>query len=116
MNFVADESLDAPIIAALRSVGHDVYSIQELHPQINDETVLEISREQNRILLTSDKDFGELVYRLKLVSAGIVLLRIPELSHAEKASLVLLLIQTHGDKLNASFCVVKFDKIRILSL
>jgi len=116
MNFVADESLDAPIIAALRIEGHDVYAIHELHPQIDDEAVLKIATEQNRILLTSDKDFGELVYRLKFLSAGIVLLRIPELSNSEKASLVLLLIQTHGAKLNASFCVVKFDKVRILAL
>jgi predicted nuclease of predicted toxin-antitoxin system len=116
MNFVADESLDAPIILALRKESHDVFSISESSPQIADEAVLKIANEQNRILLTSDKDFGELVFRLQLVSSGIVLLRLPQLTNEEKVSLTLKLVNEFGEKLQASFSVITANKIRIVSL
>ena len=116
MNFVADESLDAPIIAALREVKHDVLSISETSPRVADEVVLNISKEQNRILLTADKDFGELVFRLKLISSGIVLFRIPELTNDEKISLALQCIKDYENQLPSSFCVITHNKIRIISL
>ena len=63
MRFVADESLDFPIVTALRNAGHDVFSIKEQSPRMEDDAILKIANEQKRILLTCDKDFGELVLR-----------------------------------------------------
>jgi predicted nuclease of predicted toxin-antitoxin system len=116
MNFVADESLDSPIIAALRNERHDVFSISESSPQIADEVVLKIANEQNRILLTADKDFGELVFRLQLVTSGIVLFRLPQLSNDEKVTLILRFVKEFGDRLPSSFCVITANKIRIVAL
>lgn len=59
MIFLADENLDFPIISALRNAGYDVLSVLELSPSIDDNEVLKIANNENRILLTSDKDFGE---------------------------------------------------------
>jgi len=59
MIFLADENLDFPIISALRNAGYDVLSVSELSPSIDDNEVLKIANNENRILLTSDKDFGE---------------------------------------------------------
>lgn len=116
MNFVADESLDAPVIIALRNKNHNVFSISENSPRLADEVVLKIANEQNRILLTSDKDFGELVFRLKLVTSGIILFRLPQLSNEEKIALTLHCIEKFADKLPGAFCVVTPHKIRIVSL
>ncbi|NBC82501.1 MAG: hypothetical protein GVY19_03875 [Bacteroidetes bacterium] len=65
MQIVADESVDFGIIAGFRSKGFDVYSITENHSGINDPDVLEIANNYNCLLVTEDKDFGELTYRLR---------------------------------------------------
>lgn len=61
MNIIADENIDVQIIDRLRGERHSVLSVAELEPGIDDEPVLRESREINAILLTADKDFGELV-------------------------------------------------------
>jgi len=56
MKFVADESVDQPIVAHLRTDGHTVIAIVEMEPGVSDDTVLEIANQQRCILLTADKD------------------------------------------------------------
>jgi len=65
MKFLADECCDTAMILHLREEGHDVVSIQEEAPGIPDSEILLGAYNQKRILITEDKDFGELVYRLK---------------------------------------------------
>ena len=62
MNFLADESVDHPIVLRLREDGHDVLSVAEMEPSIPDETVLSRANQRGDLLLTGDKDFGELVF------------------------------------------------------
>jgi predicted nuclease of predicted toxin-antitoxin system len=76
VTIVADESVDKPIVDRLRSHGHDVRFVAELDPGIDDEAVLQQSRELGAVLLTADKDFGELVFRQRRVHSGIVLIRL----------------------------------------
>ena len=85
MNFLVDEGVDAPIVYALREEGHDVLYIAELDPGIDDEVILEQARREERILVTLDKDFGELVYRLKKIHAGVILVRLHGLKPTTKA-------------------------------
>ena len=61
MNLLADENVDAPIVAALRAAGHRVRYVLELDPGIDDPRVLALANADQTLLLTSDKDFGELV-------------------------------------------------------
>lgn len=116
MIFLADENLDFPIISAIRNEGYDVLSISELSPSIDDNDVLKIANKENRVLLTSDKDFGELVFRLKLISSGIILFRIPELSNKEKATLAVKCIKEFEAEMQGAFSVVTQNKIRIIKL
>jgi hypothetical protein len=62
MRFLADENISLPTIRVLRASGLDVESIAELSPGTPDEQVLAYAREQNQVLITFDRDFGELVY------------------------------------------------------
>ncbi len=62
MNFVVDEGVDLQIVKALRKKRHDVLYIAELASGITDDLVLQYANQQDRILITRDKDFGELVY------------------------------------------------------
>jgi len=76
VRIVADESIDKQIVDRLRSDGHEVLFVAELEPGIDDLTVLARSREANAVLLTADKDFGELVFRQHLVYSGVMLIRL----------------------------------------
>ena len=71
MKLLADECCDAGLVAALRADGHDVlYALESLRGATDDE-VLKRANDDERILLTEDKDFGELVHRLKRSSREI---------------------------------------------
>lgn len=73
---------------------------------MDDETILKLAEKEGRILITNDKDFGELIFRQKRVSAGIVLIRMKEATGKQKAELIGKLITTCGDKLSGNFVVV----------
>jgi predicted nuclease of predicted toxin-antitoxin system len=88
MNLVADESVDRPIVERLRQEGHDVVYVAELTPSIADDQVLQEANSRSALLLTADKDFGELVFRQHRVHAGVVLLRISGLTETLKADSV----------------------------
>ena len=69
MTFVADENFPRPALEALRNAGWEVFSVAEECSGISDEEVAALCSESQRVLLTFDKDFGELVFRRGL-SAG----------------------------------------------
>jgi predicted nuclease of predicted toxin-antitoxin system len=61
--FLADESVDFRMVTHLREKGFEVQAILENHPGVSDDEVLQIAHESDAILITEDKDFGDLVYR-----------------------------------------------------
>ena len=113
MNLLADEGVDKPIIDALRSVGFDVKYILETNQGAEDEYVLNMANEERRILLTQDKDFGELVFRLKNVHNGVVLIRLNGYDANEKANIVVKYLKLHQGELVNSFTVIQPHAIRI---
>ncbi len=68
MKFVADENVDLPIIARLRNDGHEVHAVVEMSAGIPDEEVLKQANQQGVVLLTGDKDFGELENAFTVIS------------------------------------------------
>ena len=77
MKFLADENFPRAALETLRKAGWDVVSIAESCPDISDDEVIFVCADQERVLLTFDKDFGELVFRRGLSAAsGVVLFRI----------------------------------------
>ena len=65
MKFLADECCNTGLVGSLREDGHDVLYILETKAGVSDDKVLLDAYNEERILLTEDKDFGELVYRFK---------------------------------------------------
>ena len=113
MKFLADENLDAPIVKELRANGFDVLFILESHSGIDDEDVLSIAKSQDRLLITQDKDFGELVFRLNQIHAGVILVRLGGISPSQKASIVTYTVLTHLNELANAFTVIQEKSIRI---
>jgi predicted nuclease of predicted toxin-antitoxin system len=113
MKLLVDEGVDKPIVDLLRATGFDVHYILETHRGIEDEKVLQIANEEDRILLTQDKDFGEMVFRLQKVHLGIILIRLGTNTSAEKARLVNYALLEYGEKLINAFTVIQINTIRI---
>lgn len=111
MQIVADESVDFGIVAQLRLAGHEVYSIAESSTSIADEEVLKIAHDKRALLITEDKDFGDLVFRFQLPHSGILLIKISDPS--VKISNVVNAIITHYNELLGKFSVIDSRKIRI---
>jgi predicted nuclease of predicted toxin-antitoxin system len=116
VNLIADECCDALLVNGLRGDGHDTVYVKEVAPGTDDATVLQMPVDQQRILLTEDKDFGELVVRLNLPAYGIVLLRINPADSDLKLARLRHLLQHHAHRLPGSFVVLDETKSRFRSL
>ncbi len=75
--------------------------------------VIKIANQEARILLTQDKDFGELVYRLKKLHFGIILVRLTDQPSIVKAALINRVLYEYGNKLGNAFTVIQKNAIRI---
>ncbi len=113
MKFLADENIGLAIVGFLRKQGHDVVSIIEVSPGISDASVLIKATEEHRMLVTSDTDFGELVYRIRQQHAGVILLRLDDQRNANKIRVLRKLLKQHAGDLPDAFVVVTETTIRI---
>ena len=113
MNILADESVDAQIVERLRQDGHNVLYVAEMEPGITDDQVLEKANEEQALLMTIDKDFGELIFRLGRLHNGVVLVRLGGLSAEMKAEIVGVAVSRYGASLDQSFSVISPGRIRI---
>lgn len=113
MKLVADESVDAQIVEGLRAGSHDVTYLAEFAPGTEDPDVLALASASEALLVTADKDFGELVFRQNQVHAGVVLIRLAGLSAERKKSIVVGAIQQHAPELTGAFAVISALAVRI---
>lgn len=116
MKIAADECCDALLVAGLRQDGHDVWYAKESAAGQDDATILKLASQSERILLTEDKDFGELVVRLGLPAYGIVLLRLNPADSPAKLLRLRAVITSHVSRLEGSFVVVDTAQTRFRPL
>jgi len=113
MIFLADENIDFQIVQRIRQDGHEVLFVCEMEPGIRDDQVLALAKRENAILITGDRDFGELIFRQGLSARGVVLIRLSGLSPDQKAQIVSSVIQKHGSELENAFAVISPGTVRI---
>jgi len=113
VNFVADESVDQQIVERLRKEGHEVWYIVEIRPGASDADVLESAKQRGAILLTADKDFGEMVFRQRQVTEGVIFIRLAGQSQERKAEIVATAVKKHAEELFRAFSVIIPGGIRI---
>ena len=116
MRFLANENFPGDAVAALRAAGHDLAWVRTDAPGSPDPDVLARAVRENRVLLTFDKDFGELAWRAGLpATAGIVLFRLPMPSPADVGPAIAGIIASREDWAG-QFSVVEPGRIRMRSL
>ncbi|HOE11891.1 MAG TPA: DUF5615 family PIN-like protein [bacterium] len=113
MRFLADECCDSTVVMALREAGHDVLAVGEQVRGAEDTDVVEMALREQRILLTEDKDFGQLVYAHGRRTLGVVFLRYPTLARYEISKDVVELVRQRGESLSGCFVTVRVGRIRI---
>lgn len=116
MNILANENFPGDAVEALRNLGHDVIWIRTKAPGCSDVEVLEWAHRENRILVTFDKDFGELAFRFGLpVRSGIILFRITASSSMIIARVATAALESRDDW-SGHFAVVEDTRIRMTRL
>jgi len=114
MRFLLDQDVYASTARFLTDLGHDVVPVAQIGlAQADDEELLRVAHEENRILVTRDRDFGNLVF-VRALGAGVVYLRLlPSTQHATHTELKRVLEIYSEDELTDAFVVVEPDGHRI---
>lgn len=116
MKILVDENISRLLVERLRREGHQVQYILEIAKGSKDPTVLELANRQGALLLTDDKDFGELVIHQHLQASGVLLVRLATLSPSQEVEVVVQVIREYDDKLLQAFTVIMPQGVRIRPL
>lgn len=113
---MADAHVDREWVEALRAHGHDVTWVVQEDPRASDREILARAQEEGRLVITFDKDFGELAFRLGLpAAAGIVLFRERASDAPLTAGAAVGVLESREDWAG-HFSVVEEGQIRVTSL
>ncbi|MBI3514041.1 MAG: DUF5615 family PIN-like protein [Proteobacteria bacterium] len=112
MRWLADECVDATLVRQLRAAGHDVSYIAENASGASDAVVLRCAHDEGRLLLTEDKDFGDLVFRSRMALPGVVLLRLDPEKSLFKWTRLNAAITSFGANLLGRYVVVETARFR----
>lgn len=106
LKFLVDECVGVALGNWLKENGFDTVFIMVEMPGISDAEVLSKAYLENRILITSDKDFGDMIFKNKSPHCGIVLLRIQIKTYVNKVQALQDLIKNHSHELYDNFIVI----------
>lgn len=113
MRFLANENFPLPSVLRLRQAGYDVTAISEDAPGAKDFEVLARASREQRIVLTFDRDYGELIYRLGLPAPfGVIYFRFDPITPDEPAEQLIHLLGVPGLSLEKRFTVVERGQLR----
>lgn len=116
MRFAANENVSPTVIRTLRAAGHDVFSTKESMAGAADDLVLRTAQTESRIVVTHDKDFGELAFRCGLpADSGVILIRLGGAGREADIERVLEVIQSRQDWAG-NFSVAEYGRVRMRPL
>jgi len=112
MRFLVDECTGPSVAKWLRNQKHEVFSVFEEARGMDDDDIILKALEENWILITNDKDFGEKVYRDGRLHRGIILLRLEDERSQSKIQVLSRLLKIYPDRLSNTFVVVTENQVR----
>jgi predicted nuclease of predicted toxin-antitoxin system len=112
LRWLVDECVSARIVGELRAAGHDVVYVVEFAPGADDREVADCAKRDGRLLLTDDKDFGELVVRQNLVVPGLVLVRVGSENYRWVWQRLETAIAMFGGNLFGRYTVIEYARFR----
>jgi predicted nuclease of predicted toxin-antitoxin system len=116
IKFLADVNIEKGIVECLLKYGFDVKWIPDYNCEMNDADLLAMANNEKRILITNDKDFGELVFLRKQNTFGIILIRVKEQNTTEKVALLEKLILNHKKKIPNHFILISKNRFKFIPM
>ena len=116
MRFLVDENISNLVRSALLGAGFEVSALEQGQRGSDDTVVFALAEQEGRIVITEDRDFGELVIRRRLPVAGVLLIELEELSNASEAERVLAVVTSLQEGLIGHLVVVEPSRTRIRPL
>ena len=116
MKFFADENVARLIVEWLRQRGHDVLYAADADPGQDDAFWLHQAEQSERLIMTADKDFGDLIFRARLNSHGVVLIRMHRLSLRERLARLVQVWSIVEANPRGKFIVITEGRVRVRSL
>jgi len=113
LRFLVDVGVGAAVEDFLRDSGFDTKTIRSIDPEMEDLDIIRLAQSEDRMVLTMDKDFGELVYHSASSHAGVLLLRLDDATGEAKRRVVESILAEHADRMKLCFCVYQKGKLRI---
>jgi predicted nuclease of predicted toxin-antitoxin system len=110
---LVDVSLGLSLESWIRESGHDAVFVREIDPRLSDSAILQQAQQEDRIVVTMDKDFGELVFRSQHPHRGVLLLRFEEQSASASVPILSEILERHAARLQGSFAVYQNGHLRI---
>jgi predicted nuclease of predicted toxin-antitoxin system len=114
MRFLIDECTGPAVTKWLQRLHRDVFSVYDKARGLDDESIIEKANLENYILVTNDKDFGELVFRMRKPHKGVILLRLEDERSENKIAVLQRVLESYSDKLVNNFIIVTEKTIRIV--
>jgi predicted nuclease of predicted toxin-antitoxin system len=112
VRFLVDENAGVVVANWLRTQEHEVFSVYEEARGIDDDEIIQKAFDENWILISSDKDFGEKVYREQKPHRGVVLLRLENERSTNKIDILRRLLNEYSEQLVDNFIVVTERQVR----
>lgn len=116
IKFLADVNIEKPLVDFLSKQGYDIKWIPDYDCEMPDEDLIQLANREKRILITNDKDFGDLIFLQKRMSAGTILFRVKGQNSQDKIKLMKKLLMGYKDKLLNHYIAITKLKIRIIPL
>jgi len=113
LKFLIDVGVGKGIENYLYAEGYDIKAVREIDPCLEDEKIIRTAFLENRMVITMDKDFGELVYHSLMEHSGVLLLRLEDATGSKKLKVLKFIIENYSDRIKNCFCVFQNDKFRI---
>ena len=115
LKFLLDVGVGKIVHNLLNDAGYDAIAIVDYDPKMKDSDILSLAVQEQRMVITMDKDFGDLVYHSGQHHYGVLLLRLEDATGQEKYAVVKTILENHAHDLGANFCVYMNGKLRIKS-
>ena len=113
LKFILDVGVGSRVWQYLTANGYDAKFITAINPSMSDSDILFIAESESRMVITMDKDFGELVYHSGKAHKGVLLLRLEDAMGEEKAAVMQFILDNFKHEIEGKFCVFKNGRLRI---
>ena len=112
MRILTGENISPVIVVALEAAGHDVLAVTTAMPAAPDDAVMERAVAEGRVLVTEDKDFGELAFRRGHRPPAVIRLALPGFQPSQKAARLCEVLADDGKEIAGQAVVIEPDRIR----